>query len=166
MEIINCGRNVGLITGFSYYYGPKRNNCLVEEQRTLLSLSNHPKYKYVFGITANKYHYPSGLGLREFGFEPIITFFSSHNYPDETLTLWLKVFNKFSKINRTKIHERLDYDYGNCSISFNNRKRARMKVLIPKRNFAYLKQFENINGTPIWFKVYKKHVTEHPKFYI
>jgi len=150
------GSNVCLISGFpfeSYGYVPKQEDLDLLET-LFVKVNQNNKFKHLLAITANKFQPKAREILKNDGFSEVITFLSSHNMKNETLTIWHKVKEGKFKASNLAI-ETTDY---NCSVSFNNEaddRRCSIVVKDPNNN-----DFVKIENAPIWIKIDKEFIVK------
>ncbi len=154
--LFNMGHDVGLVHNmpFNDYYAIKK-----EQLVRLSKLIDDSKYKYLAAITANKYQEKAREVLAKKGFKQVVTFYSSHNHKDETLTLWTKTnLKKTNNIPYDRDEDNFPY---NCSVNFNESLYDRLALVAAKKsNNDYGKNFQRVGRTPIFYKVRKTKVVK------
>lgn len=166
-ETYHIGQNVLLFTDFPYsdlYYKSLNIKEKLERLDEKIKLS---KFKYLIAITANKFQKDTREILKKNRFKEIVTFYSSHEEDDETLTMYLKKQNKYEKVNK-----KVSYPdpLQNCSVSFvrgfsktedeNNYGTYRIfEVIAKKKNESKIglenNGFKRVKNTPIYFRLDK-----------
>lgn len=142
----HIGHNVCAITGMGYSYpGYKSDEVEFENFEKLLK---ELKFKYLLAVT-NCYQVRSCNILKNNGFKKKVTFLSSHNRDDETLTVWVKVNKKAANLSKGDI----TYPSRNCSITYDKSAVNLRCCLIAAPAKSNPDGFKRIAGTPIWFKI-------------
>ena len=153
MQTCHLGHNVGNIYSLPTggYYKEKQEALTAFDQS--LNLKKLP-YKYLTAITANKYQAKAAAILVKNKFKHIVTFYSSHESPDETLTLWFKEQKGKKVIPDVKIYAP---EY-NCTVSYNDEDSGKYLDLSAsnKDKATHLR----IGKTPVYYRVRKNKVTK------
>lgn len=157
-NLSHLGKNVWVLDsmpfgGYGYRVSP---DSLVALEKKIKQV----KFKYLIAVTANKFQEKAAEVLKKNKFKPQVTFKSSHNISDETLTLWLKV-NKSAKASSDKP---INKPGGNCSVTYDRYDSYRCGIAVKKDGETLPTCFSQMGKTPIWWYVNKHHIVENFKF--
>lgn len=147
----HLGHNVGNIYGLPTggYYKEKETDLAAFDG----SLKKLP-YKYLTAITANKNQTKAAAILKKNKFKSIVTFYSSHESKDETLTLWFKEQKGKKPLPENKIY---NPDY-NCTVSYNDEDSGKYLDLSASKNNKGT--HKRIDKSPVYYRVIKNKVVE------
>lgn len=156
--ILHLGSKVGLVHSFNYtgggnYYRDKLPDNDMLEIKTAFEKSNK-EFRYVLAITADKFQAHTFPILKNLKFSKFLTFKSSHDSPDEFLTIWVKFNKNVSELSKLP---KSDGPWS-CSVRINNhneKKRCHITTENPN-NESYLQ----VKKYPIWVSVDKKWIKE------
>lgn len=126
--------------------GYSSNSSMKELEKSI----DAAKFKYVIAVTANKHQKHTWNTLKDYGFKSIVTFNSSHDNNDETLTIWLKINNR---IRKTADNTKLRAPGWNCSVIYNSTERYRCNIFLSDKHNDRLINFRRIPKTPIYYKI-------------
>lgn len=164
---VYLGNNVGGVVNmpFSGQYFPNSKTLLKAFEKDFLLSNVLNKYKYLFAITADKRQYEARQYFIKHGFRDVKYFYSSHGGAkanDETLTLWVKINEKYD----SDLRKKEDKDegeaittYANCTVNYGRENDYVCQITSkgPADTIKSLKNlgFSRVKNTNIWFKIKK-----------
>lgn len=112
------GNSVGIIHNLPFSVPSNENWRGTKQEFDQFLPSVYNKCRYLLAITANKFQKIAIEILKKHNFKEIVTVFSSHNRPDETVSVWMKDCSEFVSNNIEQTVQIIDLNISNCTVGF------------------------------------------------